>query len=129
METEKLKNIGINILKNAGMTQEDRYGNPIAILMVISILLTCVRIIQECSKNKQNNYTRQETVGDYKYRIIQLSKSRTWFTKLRLRRLIRKEMSSEEYKESSNQLLEAILNYGVDLTEEDTITLMEAAHV
>lgn len=129
METEKLKNIAINILQKAGINNNDRFGNPIAILMVISIILTCIRIIQECSKNKQHNFTQKEIIHDYNSQIISLSKNRTWFTKLRLRRLIRKEMDNAEYKEFGNQLLDAILDYGVNLTEEDTITLMEAAHV
>ena len=129
MNTDKLKNIASNILRQSNIPNNDDFGNPIAILMVISILLTCVRIVQECSKNKQNNFTQQEIVRDYNAQITQLSRGRNWFTKLRLKRLIRKEMDSEQYKQHGVALLDAILNYGANLTEEETITLMEAANV
>lgn len=129
METENLRNIAINILKKTELLPKDNYGNPIAILMVISIMLTCIRIIQECSKNKQHNFTQKEIINDYHSQIINLSKRRNWFTKLRLKRLIRKEMEYNQYKQYGTELLNALLDYGTNLTEEETITLMEAANV
>lgn len=129
MNTEKIKDIATAILNKTNISYNDNFGNPIAILMVISIILTCIRIIQECSKNKQHNFTQKEIVDDYNNQIIRLSRGRNWFTKLRLKRLIRKEMDYEQYKEYGTSLLNAILDYGEHLTEEDTITLMEAANV
>lgn len=129
METDKIKTIAVNILKKANIAENDNYGNPIAILMVISIMLTCIRIIQECSKNKQNNFTKQDIINDYHSQITSLGKSKNWFTKMRIKRLIRKEMNAQEYKQYGNSLANAILDYGANLKEEETIILMEAAHV
>ena len=51
----KLKEIAIKILEKSTVPKEDNYGFAIiTILMIISIILTVVRIIQECNKNKLN---------------------------------------------------------------------------
>lgn len=129
MNNEKLESIAKNILKQANLYDEERYGFAITILMIISIILTCIRIIQECNKNKTNNFSRGDLVSEYKRQIIDFSKARGWFTKMRIKKIIRREMTPEDYRSYANALLNAILDYGETLTEEETITLMEAANV
>jgi hypothetical protein len=48
---------------------------------------------------------------------------------MRIKKLIRKELTSENYRLYNKALLEAILDTGETLTEEETFTLMEAANV
>jgi hypothetical protein len=37
--------------------ETDRYGiDPITIIMIIAIMVNVIRVIQECNKNKQQNY-------------------------------------------------------------------------
>ena len=129
MNNEKLESIAKNILKQANLYDEERYGFAITILMVISIILTCIRIIQECNKNKTNNLSRENLISEYRQQVIDFSKARGWFTKMRIKKILRREMKSEDYKLYANSLLNAILDYGETLTEEETITLMEAANV
>lgn len=129
MNNEKLESIAKNILKQANLYDEERYGFAITILMIISIVLTCIRIIQECNKNKTSNFSRNDLVSEYKRQIIDFSKARGWFTKMRIKKIIRREMTPEDYRSYANALLNAILDYGETLTEEETITLMEAANV
>ena len=55
---EKLKAIAIKILEKSRVPKEDNYGFAvITILMIISIILTCVRVLQECNKNKLSYQT------------------------------------------------------------------------
>ena len=55
--------------------------------------------------------------------------SRTMLNKWRLRKIIKEKLSPEDYKTYGDQLRNAILDTGVDLTEEESYTLVEAANV
>ena len=52
-DNQKLKAIAIKVLEKSRVPKEDNYGFAIVtILMIISIILTCVRILQECNKKE-----------------------------------------------------------------------------
>jgi hypothetical protein len=126
MNNEKLKLIANKVIEKSQIPEKDNYGFAIVtVLMVISIILTCVRILQECNKNKL--LTMDQT--QYSKEIKILTNTRGWFTKMRIKKLIRKELTSENYRLYNKALLEAILDTGETLTEEETFTLMEAANV
>lgn len=127
----KLKAIAIKVLEKSRVPKEDNYGFAIiTILMIISIILTCVRIIQECNKNKLIHIlTPKEKYGLYGEEIKTFSARRGWFTKMRIKKLLRKEMSREDYAKYSFAILNALLDTGENLTEDEIITLVEAANV
>lgn len=129
MNDQKLKEIAKNIIKVAGLDQEEKFGSVIAILMIISIILSCIRVIQECNKNKSDftdSKIKSEFYGD---QIRSLSVNRGWFTKMRVKKILRKELSPEDYKKYAAKITDALLNYGENITQEDICTLMEAANV
>lgn len=45
---------------------------------------------------------------------------------MRLKKIMRKEMTKDEYKQYANLLVSAILNKGENITEEETSVLLEA---
>ena len=79
---EKLKAIATSILEKANYQStdvsgdEDEHGSVIAVIMIISTLLTLIRIIQECNKNKDKMF--------YANRIRDISVRRGWYTKMRI---------------------------------------------
>jgi hypothetical protein len=128
---EKLKNIAIKVLSKTNVPKENNYGFPvITILMVISIILTCVRILQECNKNKtDNHHTAQQKYSLYGEQIKSYSVRRGWFTKMRIKKILRREMSREDYNQYSIPILAALLDTGEFLTDDEVVTLVEAANV
>lgn len=127
--TEKtLKAIAQKVLEKTRWPQSQNYGSVIAILMVVSIILTSIRILQECNKTR-NSLSVADKCGFYKAQIRDLSKKRTWLTKLRLKRVIHKELNKEEYKQYGNELLNSLLDIGDTLTDEEITILVEAANV
>jgi predicted hydrolase (HD superfamily) len=128
---KKLKNIAIKILSKTNIPKEDNYGFAIVtILMIISIVLTCVRILQECNKNKiHGNITTQEKNALYGEEIKSYSLRRGWFTKMRIKKILRREMTKEDYEKYSMAILSALLDTGEVLTEDEISTLVEAANV
>lgn len=130
-DNEKLKAIAIKILEKSNVSKDSNYGFAIVtILMMISIILTCVRILQECNKNKLTaQSTAQDKYAMYGEQLHTFSERRGWFTKMRIKKLLRKELSPAQYQQYSFQLLNALLDIGANLTDDEVQTLVEAANV
>lgn len=127
---EKLKTIAEKVRKLSNIPEEETFGSVIAILMIISITLTVIRVIQECNKNKlPDNSTAQQAYNLYGAEIRSYSIKRGWFTKMRLKKLIRQKMSKEQYVKYGFTLLNALLDTGENLKDDEIITLVEAANV
>lgn len=130
-DNEKLKAIAIKILNKSSVQKDEVYGFAIVtILMIISIILTCVRILQECNKNK---LTAQSTAEDkytmYGEQLHTFSERKGWFTKMRIKKILRREMNREDYEKYSLSILNALLETGEVLTEDEVQTLVENANV
>jgi hypothetical protein len=128
---EKLKAIAIKILEKSTLPKEDNYGFAVVtILMIISIILTCVRILQECNKNKLSaQSTAQDKYAMYGEQLHTFSERRGWFTKMRIKKILRREMKKEDYEKYSLSILNALLEIGETLTEDEIQTLVENANV
>jgi hypothetical protein len=127
---EKLKNIAEKIRQLANIPKEENFGSVIAILMIISIILTLVRVLQECNKNKlSTESTSQDKYNLYGAEMKNYSMRRGWFTKMRIKKILRQNMSKEQYNKYSLHLLEALLNTGANLTDDEVMTLVENANV
>jgi hypothetical protein len=126
---EKLKVIAEKILRRANIGDDQKFGSVIAILMVISIILTVIRVLQECNKSKTQGMTAQDKSTIYGENIRSYSKKRGWFTRMRIRKIVRKELTSEEFNQYGIKLTESLLDTGENLTEDEAYTLVEAANV
>ena len=127
---EKLKAVAEKIRKLSNIPEEETFGSVIAILMIISITLTLIRVLQECNKNKlSQNYTAQDKYNLYGSEIRSYSMKRGWFTKMRLKKLIRQKMSKDQYCKYGLPLLNAMLDTGENLKDDEVVTLVEAANV
>jgi hypothetical protein len=130
-QNEKLKDIAIKILNKTNVPKENNYGFAlVTILMIISIILTCVRILQECNKNKLSaQSTAQDKYSMYGEQLHTFSERRGWFTKMRIKKILRREMKREDYEKYSLAILNALLETGEVLTDDEVTTLVEAANV
>lgn len=126
---EQLEIMAKNVLQKAGLDNDERFGSVIAILMMISIILTVIRILQECNKKSTLNMTAKDKSLIYAENIRSYSKKRGWFTKLRIKRILKKELSPNDYNKYYMRLTEALLDTGESLTDDEVYTLVEAANV
>lgn len=126
---KKLKSLANKIRVDAGIPEEEKFGSIIAILMVISIILTLIRVLQECNKNKVGQLSTEQDVCElYGKEIKNYSTKRGWLTKLRIRRVIKKNMTKEQYSEYGEALLYSILNAGSNLDNEEISSIISAAN-
>lgn len=130
MNDPKLKAIASKVLDKANISQDQKFGSVIAVLMVISIILTLVRVLQECNKNKlSDNCTSSDKYALYGTEIKEYSIKRGWFTKMRIKKVLRKQLNKEDYNQYSFKLLNAILDTGSNVNNDEIITLVENANV
>lgn len=131
MNNEDLKNIAQKVIDKIPNKNEDpeKFGSVIAILMVISIILTVVRVIQECEKTKLRLFNRTQKYEYFGEQIRTLTMKRSWFTRMTVKKTIRRELSREDYLKYGGYLMNAILDTGENLTEDEVKTLVEALNV
>jgi len=128
--SQELKNIASKIInKMPSKSDDERFGFVITTLMIISIILTLVRVIQECDKKKTENFTTQEKYEFFGQQTKSLSLRKSWFTRMTIKKIIRKEMSISDYRTYSYDLMNAILSVGENLTQDESKTLVEATNV
>jgi len=131
IDNEKLKAIAVKILEKSNVKKDEVYGFAIVtILMIISIVLTCVRILQECNKNKLSaSSTTEDKCAMYGEQLHTFSERRGWFTKMRIKKILRRELNREDYEKYSLSILNALLETGEVLTDDEIQTLVENANV
>jgi hypothetical protein len=120
---EKIKTLAVDILSTQDLPQ-DKFGSVIMIIMMVAILVNVIRVMQECNKNK-----KEDKVLLYRQHIQEICTYRGWFAKMRLRKIIRRELSPEDYKSYSASLTKAIFDKGERITEEEVKTLLEVIDV
>jgi len=126
----KVKNVGERVMKQAGIPEEEEFGSIIAILMIISIILTLIRVLQECNKNKlSSDCTAQDKYSLYGEEIKNYSIRKGWFTKLRIKKVLRQNMSKEQYSKYSMKLISSLLDNGENLKDDEIMALVETSNV
>jgi hypothetical protein len=126
----KVKNVGERVMKQAGIPEEEEFGSIIAILMIISIILTLIRVLQECNKNKlSSDCTARDKYSLYGEEIKNYSIRKGWFTKLRIKKVLRQNMSKEQYSKYSMKLISSLLDNGENLKDDEIMALVETSNV
>jgi hypothetical protein len=95
----------------------EHYGSIVITLMFVSIILTAIRILQECHKTQDSKFYGSE--------IRSLGKKRGWFTKMRLKKIIKQQLRTEDYKKYKDDIVSAILDVAENLTDEQVSTILE----
>lgn len=125
MTSSKINNIAYDILQKVSITTNTNVSGSIAILMIVSIILTCIRVIQECKKKQ----FLENTTDDEKYEILamaiqDLSTKKGWFTKMRIKKILRKHLEKSTYSIYHTSLVDALLTAGTNITDQDIKTIL-----
>jgi len=124
-----LEKIAKKVITNMELPKEKDYGiDPITIIIVISVILSLIRVIQECRKNRQLVKDKNEYALLMKRDIQDAILKDSWLNRLRLQRVIKKNLSKDQYKAYGKALQYSIMGTGINLTEDEVYTLMEASN-
>jgi len=125
----KLENLSSKIINESGINSSTEYTSVLLTIMIIGIILNCIRVIQECSNNKTRKMSKEETVVFYQKEIRKLSDRKGWYTKMRIRKAIRREMKMGVYKEYGSSIVDSMLSIGENITEDEVSSILEALNV
>lgn len=128
MNNEKLKNIAQKVLDKVNTKNNENFGSIITILMIISIILTVIRVLQECNKSKLSTFNGRSRTEYFADQIKSTVIKKSWFTKMTIKKVIRKEIGLQAYREYGYELMNAILQTGEELKDDEILTLAETAN-
>lgn len=111
---------------NNKIEQSTLYGiDPLTMILIIGIIVNVIRVIQECNKDKSRGLPKGEQATllstDIKYRAFNSG----WFTKLRLKKIIKKHLNKEQSNKYADPLLATLLEVGKTVKEEQVSALLE----
>jgi hypothetical protein len=124
----KLDKIAERIIHRARIKNENYGIDPITIIIVIGIILSLIRVIQECRKNRKS-LDRYADALDLRHTIVNLSIKNTWLNNYRLSKILKQHLSKKQYNTYGEALKKAIMEVGTNLNDEDSLTLLEASNV
>lgn len=125
----KLQKIAQKIIDNIEHDPKDEnFGFVVTILIIISIVLTLIRVIQECNKPILS-FDKRRKCEYFKSEIQNRSFKKTWFTKRIVKKTIRQVIGTDNYNEYGISIMNAIFKSGESITDDESITLVEAANV
>lgn len=126
---KSLEKIAKKVLNNMELPKDQEYGiDPLTIIIVISIIVNLIRVIQECKKNRKLIKDKNEYALLMKKDIQETILKDSWFNRIRLQRIIKQNLTKDQYKAYGKALQLSIMGTGINLTEDEIYTLTEAAN-
>tara|TARA_A100001201_G_scaffold4631_1_gene9105 strand:- start:869 stop:1255 length:387 start_codon:yes stop_codon:yes gene_type:complete len=126
----ELEKLAEKVAIDSDIDPKATFGSVLVIIMLVGIFINLIRVIQECNKPelKMLNNTEQKCTA-YSSHIKTLSMRRGWYTKMRLKKILRQNMPREEYKKHGSVLCEKILDAASNLNHEQVHSLIEVSNV
>jgi ABC-type uncharacterized transport system fused permease/ATPase subunit len=112
---------------NPKLSQQDNSGSILIILSITGIILSLIRIIQECHKKKLTAFLNRKDAAIFMQQEVRtICLKRTLLNKWRLNKIIKQQLSPADFKIIGKQLQQAILDTGEEITEDESLSLLEA---
>jgi len=124
----KLSNLAQKIITKANIKNENYGFDPITIIIVIGVILSLIRVIQECRSKRTKNDKMSEAL-DLRHTIVNLTIKDNWLNNYRLNRILKQHLSKKQYQQYGVSLKNAIMEVGKNLNDEESLTLLEATNV
>lgn len=124
----KLENLAQKILTKANIKNENYGFDPITIIIIIGVVLSLIRVIQECRSKRRKNDKMSEAL-DLRHTIVNLTIKDNWLNNYRLNKILKQHLSKKQYQQYGVSLKNAIMEVGKNLNDEESLTLLEATNV
>lgn len=127
----KLEAIALKVMNKMNLNNENNnnHSSIILIVMIIGVVLSLIRILQECNSSRLLGLNKEQKKKFMYDQVSSICIAKTFINKWRLKKIIKEKLSNEDYKLYGLKLRDAIMEAGTELTEEENLTLMEAANV
>lgn len=123
---KKIDGLAHKVLSKTSIQEDQQFGSVLAIIMIIGIIVNVVRVVQECEKKNTNGIYGDDLCLFFRKTFKYLSLRRGWYTSMRLKKIIRQHLPIKDYRAYKQELHDAILDTGINLSAKETQILMEA---
>lgn len=103
---------------------KDKAGSILVILALTGIVLSLIRIVQECNSSKISHMSDEEQAKFLNDRIVKLCTKNTWISKWRLNKIVKNNLSPADYKFIGKKVTDAIIKTGKDLEYQECYALL-----
>ena len=124
----KLEAIAQKVINKANIKNETYGIDPITIIIVIGVILSLIRVIQECRAKRRKNDKMSEAL-DLRHTIVHLCLKDNWLNNYRLNKILKQHLSKKQYQQYGVSLKKAIMEVGKNLDDDESLTLLEATNV
>lgn len=125
---KKIETIAHKVLSKTSISEDQKFGSILAIIMLVGIIVNVVRVVQECEKKNTSELYGEDRCAFFRKTFKYLSLKRGWYTSMKLKKIIRQHLPMKDYRLYKTEIHDAILNTGTTLSEKETHILMEAAN-
>lgn len=123
-----LEHIAQKVIDKANIKNNNYGFDPITIIIVIGVILSLIRVIQECRSKRRKNDKMSEAL-DLRHTIVNLTIKDSWLNNYRLNKILKQHLSKKQYQQYGVSLKNAIMEVGKNLNDEESLTLLEATNV
>lgn len=124
-----LEELAEYIAKKCNLDPNMKFGSVLITIMLIGIFVNIIRVIQECDKKQLYGLNQKQQIVTVESSIKNLSLKRGWYTKMRLKKILRNHMPMTEYRKYGSLICEEILNAGEKINSQQVYSLIEASNV
>jgi hypothetical protein len=124
----KLEQLANKILNKAQVKNENYGIDPITLIIIIGVMLSLIRVIQECRK-KRKSLNKYDNALDLRHTIVNISIKDSWLNNYRLTKILKQHLSKKQYNDYGDSLKKAIMDVGRNLNDEESLILLEAINV
>jgi hypothetical protein len=103
-----LELIAQKVINKANIKNENYGFDPITIIIVIGVILSLIRVIQECRSKRRKNDKMTEAL-DLRHTIVNLTVKDNWLNNYRLNRILKQHLSKKQYQQYGVSLKNAIM--------------------
>lgn len=123
-----LERIAQKVIDKANIKSNNYGFDPITIIIVIGVILSLIRVIQECRSKRRKNDKMSEAL-DLRHTIVNLTIKDSWLNNYRLNKILKQHLSKKQYQQYGVSLKNAIMEVGKNLDDNESLTLLEATNV
>lgn len=124
-----IEELAEKIAYDSDIDLDQKFGSVLIVIMLIGIFVNIIRVIQECDKKELSYANSQQQAVICTSSIKNLSLKRSWYTKMKLKKILRSHMPLKDYRQYGAVLCDKILDAGERITINQVSSLIEANNV
>lgn len=126
---DALTDISNRVLKKTDIQPDQKFGSVLAIIMIIGIIVNVVRVMQECDKEEKQLFCNDADYSVFfRNKIKDMCQRKSFIHIMRIKKILRQHLSRNDYHQYKEELTNAIIETGSELSITDTYTLLEQAN-